>query len=159
MHIPWLIIKKFNFFDLKKTGLKKLNQNKFKTSPWINDIVNKNNFSLKNIKLPIKLIKIKVKDLGFKKPVQLKKIYIKAKQKNLLLVPPEIAIYSRLLYKNQKIGEWLRFATPFNSMIDSDKVPHLPKLGKALGYLFLETYWSYPNAIFHPNNEFIFINK
>ena len=81
MHIPWLIIKKFNFFDLKKTGLKKLNQNKFKTSPWINDIVNKNNFNLKNIKLPIKLIKIKVKDLGFKKPVQLKKIYIKANLK------------------------------------------------------------------------------
>ena len=40
-------------------------------------------------------------------------------------------------------------------MIDSDGVPHLPKLGRALNKNFIETYWSYPNAIFHPHNEFI----
>ena len=31
----------------------------------------------------------------------------------------------------------VRFATPFNSLIDSDGVPHLPKLGKALGKYFI----------------------
>ena len=35
-------------------------------------------------------------------------------------------------------------------MVDIDGVPHLPKIGKALGFFFLETYWSYPDAIFHP---------
>ena len=80
---------------------------------------------------------------------------IKAKDNGYHLVSPDVAIYSRLLYKNQKNGEWLRFATPMNSMIDSDGVPHLPKLGKALGYYFVETYWSYPKAIFHPHNEFV----
>ena len=40
-------------------------------------------------------------------------------------------------------------------MIDTDGVPHLPKLGRALGKYFIETYWAYPNAIFHPHNEFI----
>ena len=49
----------------------------------------------------------------------------------------------------------LRFAVPFDSMIDSDGVPHLPKFGKALERYFLETYWSYPDAIFHPHNEFV----
>ena len=39
----------------------------------------------------------------------MKKIYKKAKQKGLDLVPPEIAIYSRLIYKKQKNGEWIRF--------------------------------------------------
>ena len=57
---------------------------------------------------------------------------------------------------DQPKGEWLRIAVPFRSMIDSDNVPHLPKLGSALGKLFIETYWSYPKAIFHPKNEFIF---
>jgi hypothetical protein len=66
---------------------------------------------------------------------------------------------SRLIYKEQPNGEWLRFATPLNSMIDSDKVPHLPKLGKSLGLFFIETYWSYPKAIFHPHNEFVFLLK
>ena len=40
-------------------------------------------------------------------------------------------------------------------MIDRDNVPHLPKLGKALNKLFIETYWSYKGAIFHPKNEFV----
>ena len=58
-------------------------------------------------------------------------------------------------YDEQKTGEWLRFATPLDSMIDSDGVPHLPKLGRALNKYFIETYWSYPEAIFHPHNEFV----
>jgi len=67
----------------------------------------------------------------------------------------EYAIYTRLIYDEQPTGEWLRIAVPFASMIDSDGVPHLPKLGKGLGKFFIETYWSYPDAIFHPHNDFI----
>ena len=66
-------------------------------------------------------------------------------------MPPDIAFRSRLQYHEQKTGEWLRFATPMNSLIDSDGVPHLPKLGKALNSFFIETYWSYSKAIFHPS--------
>ena len=46
-----------------------------------------------------------------------------------------------------------------NSLVDSDNVPHLVKLGKALNSYFIETYWSYPGAIFHPHNEFVFIKN
>ena len=153
---PFLTIKKFKFYDLKKHGLYLLNKGRFKTSPWIDDIVKSNNFNLKKFQTPIELINIKVKDLGFSKPTELRKIYKKAIERGYKLVPPEIAIYSRLIFTKQKTGEWIRFATPFYSMVDSDKVPHLPKLGKALGCYFLETYWSYPKAIFHPKNQFIF---
>ncbi len=151
-----IVITKFKFHDLKIKGLKLLNKGKFKTSLWIINIVKKEKYNLKNIKLPIKLSIISVKQLGFNKPTQLRKIYERAKKKNLDLVPPEVAIYSRLIYKKQKVGEWIRFATPLNSMIDTDNVPHLPKFGRALGYYFLETYWSYPKAIFHPKNKFFF---
>ena len=156
---PWIIIKSFEFTDLKKKGIKILNSNNFKTSPWIDNIIKKKKFKLKKNILPIYLYKITVRSLGFKKPTELRDIYLKAKKIGLKLVPPEIAIYSRLLYKRQKTGEWIRFATPMKSMIDDDGVPHLPKLGKALGTFFLETYWSYPKAIFHPKNEFIFIKN
>ena len=50
-------------------------------------------------------------------------------------------------------------AVDFKSMIDSDGVPHLPKLGRALGKNFIETYWSYPGAIFHPHNDFLVMKK
>ena len=79
----------------------------------------------------------------------------KLEKKGFDLVPPELVLIARLNYDEQKTGEWLRFATPFNSLIDSDSVPHLPKLGKALNKFFIETYWSYPEAIFHPHNEFV----
>ena len=152
----WITIDKLKFNNFKKVGIKKLNQKRFKTSPWINDIINKNNYLINEKELPVKLVRIKLKDLKFKGPTQLQKVYKKAKKLNYKLVPPEIALYLRLVYLKQKKGEWVRIATPLNSMIDSDGGPHLPKLGKALGYFFLETYWSYPKAIFHPHNEFIF---
>ena len=41
-------------------------------------------------------------------------------------MPVDIAIRSRLAYKKQKKGEWLRIATNMTSMVDSDNVPHLP---------------------------------
>ena len=70
-------------------------------------------------------------------------------------MPPEIAFILRMEYKNQPTSEWLRIATPLNSMIDRDGIPHLPKLGSALGNYYIETYWAWPEAIFHPHNEFL----
>ena len=119
--------------------------------------VSKNNISINNQSFD--LYKIKVRSLGFNKATKLKYIYKKILSKNYALVPPVLALRTRLFYKEQKKGEWLRFATPLNSMIDTDKVPHLPKLGRALKKYFIETYWSYPDAIFHPHNEFIVTKK
>lgn len=150
----WKIIetKKYNSVE---HCLRVVKKNKINVSPWIEDIINnkKNKFYLKKDK--VYLYKIKVKKLGFKKATKLKNIYKKIKNKKFKLVSLDLALIARLEYKNQKKGEWLRFATPFNSMIDSDGIPHLPKLGRALNKNFIETYWSYPNAIFHPHNEFI----
>jgi len=135
----------FSFIDKKNIYI----------SPWIIDIFKnkKNKFILPKFKVYLYIIK--VSDLGFKGPTTLEKIYKKLKQNEFKLVNPVIALVARKYYLNQKKGEWLRFATPFNSMIDQDNVPHLPKLGSALGKLFIETYWSYKKAIFHPHNQFV----
>ena len=117
--------------------------------------VQKENYSFDNIILPLSLVRISLKDLGFTGPTELDKVYEKSKLENLSLVEPSIALLCREFYLEQSTGEWLRFATPFESMIDPDGVPHLPKLGKALNLYFVETYWSYPKAIFHPHNEFV----
>jgi hypothetical protein len=100
-----------------------------------------------------------VKEFGFSRPTEIQDIYKEIKKYGFELVPPEIAILCRKYYNEQPTGEWLRFATPLDSMEDSDGVPHLPKLGKALGLYFIETYWSYPKAIFHPHNEFVMMTK
>jgi len=136
-----------------------LKQVKKKTviSPWIENIFSKK----KNIKLNkyrnFEIHRIKLRKIGFTKATKLKKVYKAIKRNNFELVPPEISLYLRLIYKKQPTGEWLRISAPFGSMIDSDGVPHLPKLGHALNKDFLETYWSYPDAIFHPHNDFLVI--
>jgi hypothetical protein len=127
-------------------------------SPWIINIF-RNNKKYSKYKFPKIFYRIKVIELGFKKPTQLHKIYKKIKDKGYCLVDPSVALYMRTIYNEQKKGEWLRFATPMNAMLDSDGVPHLPKLGSALNLFFIETYWSYKKAIFHPHNEFIVQGK
>lgn len=151
----WKTITNLNF-DNSRDLLRDLKKKNFKTSLWIDDIFEKKNIDLTKIKLPINLYRVSLKDLNFNKPTELRMVYEKAKKLNLEPVNPVLALVCRELYLDQPKGEWLRFATPFNSMIDSDGVPHIPKLGKALNFFFIETYWSYPQAIFHPHNEFIF---
>lgn len=124
-------------------------------SPWIENIYLNNNNKISLSKRSCDLYRVKVKYFKFKKPITLEKIYKKIKEANFALVSPDVALRTRLYYKNQKKGEWLRFATPLNSMIDTDGVPHLPKLGSALNKIFIETYWAYKGAIFHPHNEFV----
>jgi hypothetical protein len=152
------IWKKINSFYLLngKELTDKLIKKGYIISPWIIDIIKKKKFSHKKYDFPILLYKLNLrKDLNIRRPIKLINLYNKIKKKNFSLVEPEIAIFSRMLYKKQPSGEWLRFATDLNSMIDSDGVPHLPKLGAGLGKKFVETYWAYPNAIFHPHNDFI----
>jgi len=62
----------------------------------------------------------------------------------------------RLVYMDRPTGKWFRIAANINSMINSDGIPHLPKLGRALSSLYVETYWACEDAIFHPHNEFVF---
>lgn len=154
----WKTIENIKYYNSIEC-LKDLKNKKYICSEWIKDIFSKKGFEFSKYDYPLHLIRIKVSDFGFKGPVQLQELYDKIRKNNFLLVPPEIALYSRLIYDEQPTGEWLRFATPMNELKDSDNVPHLPKLGRALGKFFIETYWSYPKAIFHPSNEFVVMKK
>lgn len=149
----WKKIKKIPFKNVKSC----LDQVKKKSiiSLWIEDIFSKKKNTKYDQYKNFEIHRISLKEIGFTKPTKLKNVYNKFKALKFELVQPEISLYLRLIYLNQPKGEWLRISVPFNSMIDSDKVPHLPKLGRALGKNFLETYWSYPEAIFHPHNDFL----
>ena len=154
MKDPWKIIKECKFKNMRECVEMLLKKN-YQVSHWIRDIAKRTETDFKNIKFPVTLIRVKVSELGIKSATTLKTIYSLLENNNFKLVDPLIAINSRFYYDEQPKGEWLRFAVPFNSMIDSDGIPHLPKLGQGLDMYFLETYWSYPDAIFHPHNEFV----
>jgi hypothetical protein len=154
MKKPWKVIRKSHIKNIAQC-IQELKKKKVILSPWILDIAKNKKNKIKITKKKVILFRLNLKYLGLTKPTTLKEVYKKIKKMNYELVPVDIALRVRLFYKNQKKGEWLRIATDMKSMIDSDNVPHLPKLGRALGKNFLETYWSYPRAIFHPHNEFV----
>ena len=154
MENSWKIIKECKFSNMNECVESLLKKN-YKVSHWIKDIAKRTKTDLESIKFPIILTRIKVSELGIKSATTLKTIYNLLEKENFKLINPLISINLRFYYDEQPKGEWLRIAVPFNSMIDSDGVPHLPKLGHGLGMYFLETYWSYPDSIFHPHNEFI----
>ncbi len=158
MKDSWKIIKECKFGNMQECVELLLKKN-YQVSHWIKDIAKRTKTDFKNIKFPVVLTRVKVSELGVKSATTLKTIYNLLEKNNLKLVDPLIAINSRFYYDEQPRGEWLRFAVPLNSMIDSDGVPHLPKLGHGLGMYFLETYWSYPDAVFHPHNEFVVQKK
>lgn len=154
MTTKWKIINNFDYNNTQKY-IEELKSKKYILSEWIIDVFKNYKSSLKKDDFPIILYRISVSDLGINAPTTLKHIYEELLKSGYELVPPELVLVARLNYSEQKTGEWLRFATPFETLIDSDGVPHLPKLGKALNKFFIETYWSYPEAIFHPHNEFV----
>ena len=154
----WKRIDNIDFSNTEEC-LNNLRDKNYQISPWIENIFTNSNLKYADLNYPINLVRVNLEDLNFKNHTELKNIYNRIKEENLDLVPPQVALFARFVYDEQPSGEWLKFATPLKSMIDSDGVPHLPKLGKALNMYFVETYWAYQNAIFHPHNEFVFIKK
>ena len=129
-------------------------KNNIKISDWIQDIFQRLEKTVL-LKDKLDLVRVSLADLGFDGPTRLKDFYAAAKQRGLKCLTPQQALLVRLEYKEQPIKEWLRIAIEMNEMIDSDDVPHLPKMGHALSNLYIETYWAWPDAIFHPHNEFV----
>jgi hypothetical protein len=158
MHKVWKVIKEVKYGNMHEC-VELLQKKNYIVSHWIRDIAKRTKTDITSIKFPVELIRVKVSDLGIKNPTTLKEIYNLLEKKELQPIDPLIAINARFHYDEQPKGEWLRMAVPFDSMIDSDGIPHLPKLGQGLNLLFLETYWSYPGAIFHPHNDFVVQKK
>jgi hypothetical protein len=157
-HKVWKTIESLkheNMFECVKL----LEKEKYIVSHWIKDISKKTKSDISKIKFPLELYRIKLSDLGLIKPTILEEVYKALDHHGFEPIDPLIAINTRFIYDEQSTGEWLRIAVPFDSMIDSDGIPHLPKLGQGLNLLFIETYWSYPGAIFHPHNDFIVQRK
>jgi hypothetical protein len=158
MFKEWKKIKNNSFKNIDEI-LNFLHKNKYQVSPWIKNIFTNGKNKIELNEKEFLILKVNLLDLGFNKPAKLIDIYKTFKKFNLGLVPPFVSLLARTMYDDQPKGEWLRIAVPLESMVDSDGVPHLPKLGSALNMLFIETYWSYPGAIFHPHNEFLVVKK
>ena len=148
----WMTLKKEVLLPLAEI-LEALKSEGFFLSDWILDIFHRREGII--FSKDVDLYRVKLQDLEVDGPIELKNVYLLFEERGFKLLDPQLALYIRRAYVDQLTGEWLRIAVPLSSMIDSDGVPHLPKLGAGLNRFYMETYWSWPNAIFHPHNEFV----
>ena len=132
----WKTIDSFDFHDCIQCTDDLISKN-YRVSEWILDIVRQPDFPSQPINYPVNLGRVSVSSLGFEKQTTLEQIYNNMISEGLELVPPEVAINCRFYYDEQPVGEWLRFATPMDAMIDSDGANICQNLEKRLVYTLL----------------------
>lgn len=113
--------------ELQKAGIK--------TSSYTNDMIASKNFTTSENPEKVKLVRLKVRDLGFKDGATTEEIYKRADELGLELCPAEVGPNLRLKYTNQPMSEWLFIA--MEQISDRSGSPHVFNLGRGEGGLWL----------------------
>src|ERR1035437_3748493 len=121
-------------------------------SDWAEDMLKKVKW---NKKQRIDLVRITVGELFNDTNLHTTdEIYAKAKKKGLSLCPPQVGLQLRVDYKDQPMNEWLYMV--MKPITDSYGGPHVFKLGRRDGGLWLYSIWANPGNAWHPLHEFVF---
>lgn len=98
-------------------------------------------------------VRLKVGDLLPGNPTT-DQIYAKAKELGLELVPAETGVHYRLKYKDQPLDEWLYMG--MKQIPDRSGYPHVFKLYRDDGGLWLDYGWAGPDGRWYPEGELMF---
>ena len=79
----------------------------FRIGDWANDILGKPAFSAATKEVEVELVKVLVRELGFKNGATRQEIYQRAQELGLKICPNEVGPQLRLQYKDQPNGEWI----------------------------------------------------
>lgn len=123
-------------------------------SEYSRDMMRSKDFSTEKSSEQIELVRLKVRDLGFKNGATTEEIYRKAEELGLELCPAEVGPQLRLKYIDQPEGEWLYVA--MKQISDRDGSPHVFELERFGGDLWLGGDWAEPRSGWGPDDEFVF---
>jgi len=133
---------------------KELRVKGFKISPDAEYMMDSKNFTTSKNRETIKLVRLKVKDLGFASGATTDQIYQKAKEFGLELCTSEVGPYQRLKDAKQALGEWYRIA--MEQIAAWDGRPHVFNLGRGDDGLWLSRNWANPMYEWFPEHVFVF---
>lgn len=101
------------------------------------------------------VIKVKLSELGLLDATTLQEIRITVKRHGLDWFSNGEALWLITAIRRLAPLNWQRVLVGPSALVDADGIPHLPKLGFALGRFRVDTYYAWESSIFHPHNEFI----
>ena len=133
---------------------RELKEKKINISGNAEYMVKSEKFSTLNNQEQITLVRLKVRDLGFKNGATTDEIYIKAKELGLELCPAEVGPNLRLQYMDQPSGEWLYIA--MKQITGRGGGPDVFGLGRDDVGLWLDDSWAKPGSRWFPGRGFVF---
>lgn len=131
-----------------------LRNNKINISDYAESMMDNPDFVVLPEAKVLETVKISVKDLGFSGMTTIEQIYQKAKELGLELCPAEVGSRLRLKDKEQQIGDWYFIA--MNQITGSNSYPHVFRLERGGGGLWLDGHWTDPDSRWPSGNHFVF---
>lgn len=102
----------------------------------------------------VKLIRLRVEDLGFPGGATTDQIFAKAQELGLELCPPEVGPQFRLQYVNQPMNEYVYVGMKQISV--SDGYPRVFRVARGDGGSWLSSDWGKPGSKWYAGSEFVF---
>lgn len=131
-----------------------LKEKKVNVSEYGQDMLRSKDFTTLKNPEQIKLVRLKVRDLGFKDGATTQEIYAKAEELGLELCPAEVGPNLRLQYTDQPLGEWFYIA--MKQISGRDGLPSVFRLGRYGDGLWLDDSWALPADGWFPGPGFVF---
>jgi len=127
---------------------------KINVSPYAEAMLKSEKFTVSKKSENLTLVRLKVKDLGFRKEPTIDQIYERAKSLGLDLCPAEVGPHLRLQYQDQPLGEWFYIA--MKQISDRGGSPSVFRLERRGDGLWLRGPWPHPGSRWDLYGEFVF---
>lgn len=144
------------------TGLKtaddfraSLKDSGMKIGGWANDILGKSEFVVAAEKKEVDLVKVTVRELGFKEGATREQIYTRAKELGLELCPSEVGPQLRLQYMDQPNGEWILIG--MDPIRASDGFLGVFRVERLDSELWLDSHCGYPDCVWGAGFRWVFV--
>ncbi len=105
----------------------------------------------------IELVQVTGRDLGFRKATRRDKIYARAQELGLDLVPAEVGPELRLVYSDQPMNEWVLMG--MEPIAVSGGNPRVFRVGRYEDGIWLYTNYGRPGFEWDPDNRWVFARR
>ena len=125
-----------------------------KINPYAKDMLHSPDFTTLKNPASLRIINLKVRDLGFSEWATTDQIYKRAQELGLDLCPAEVGPHLRLKDQDQSLDD--SYYIGMKQIADSGGGPHVFKVVRSDDGLWLDDRWAWPGDGWRPDDEFIF---
>lgn len=151
----WKMIKLGTGLKTADEFRKAIKDNDLRLGDWASDILGKPAFTAAEQESEVDLVRMSVKELGFKGNARFHEICARAKELGLELCLAEVGPQLRLQYLDQPKNEWPIIA--MEAICDSHGLLDVFSVGHDDGGRWLSAYYGHSDSVWFPDHRFVFV--